>query len=168
MKLFNAFPHAQQLKAPLQLSCKRHLPLFRAVHTFMRTPRHLEASHRGREIFCGGCGARIGRTEARECPLGNKKGGTTRCLPFFMEALLHVPIYDCPPCSAWKNGSIEHHRYRLLRLSRPKSTKFSKLSPRAFSQVFPKRTRKSKSIDILHFRQGSITFVFVIGGSMMH
>ena len=24
MKLFNAFPHAQQLKAPLQLSCKRH------------------------------------------------------------------------------------------------------------------------------------------------
>ena len=52
-----------------------------------------------------------------------------------LEALLHVPIYYCHPYSAWEKGSIERHRYRLLRLYCPKSTNFSKLSPRALKQT---------------------------------
>ena len=52
-----------------------------------------------------------------------------------LEALLHVPIYYCHPYSAWEKGSIERHRYRLLRLYYPKSTNFSKLSPRALKQT---------------------------------
>ena len=52
-----------------------------------------------------------------------------------LEALRHVPIYYCHPYSAWEKGSIERHRYRLLRLYCPKSTNFSKLSPRALKQT---------------------------------
>ncbi len=51
-----------------------------------------------------------------------------------LEALLHVPIYYCHPYSAWEKGSIERHN-RLLRLYCPKSTNFSKLSPRALKQT---------------------------------
>ena len=52
-----------------------------------------------------------------------------------LEALLHVPIYYCHPYSAWEKGSIERHRYRLLRLYHPKPTDFSKLSPRVLKQT---------------------------------
>ena len=52
-----------------------------------------------------------------------------------LEALLHVPIYYCHPYSAWEKGSIERHRYRLLRTYRPKPTDFSKLSPRVLKQT---------------------------------
>ena len=51
-----------------------------------------------------------------------------------LEALLHVPIYYCHPYSAWEKGSIERHN-RLLRLYCPKSTNFSKLSPRTLKQT---------------------------------
>ena len=44
-------------------------------------------------------------------------------------------LYYCHPYSAWEKGSIERHRYRLLRLYCPKSTDFSKLSPRALKQT---------------------------------
>lgn len=51
-----------------------------------------------------------------------------------LEALLHVPIYYCHPYSAWEKGSIERHN-RLLCLYCPKSTNFSKLSPRTLKQT---------------------------------
>ena len=44
------------------------------------------------------------------------------------------PIYYCHPYSAWEKGSIERHN-RLLCLYCPKSTNFSKLSPRTLKQT---------------------------------
>ena len=52
-----------------------------------------------------------------------------------LEALLHVPIYYCHPYSAWEKGSIERHRYRLLRTYHPKTTDFSKVSRREFKRT---------------------------------
>ncbi len=59
MKLFNAFPHAQQLKAPLQLSCKRHS---RHVDEGVRVPSSQRLASLSHFV-------------------GNKKGGTPIGVP---------------------------------------------------------------------------------------